>query len=321
MTAFTASKIDKKPIFGRYGLSALSGSPSRGDLRRGKYSDAVVQKVRKRRRVERDPVFLTHGRRDSWDTDSGSESKARTKGERHESSPPAQGWFGSLLSGIESRPNLPHLLSYYAQLLLNSFLVSVIIYLIYAFITTIRADVTKAQQHAISEAHHEIALCNTQWHTNNCPPHLRVPAMATACQAWELCMAADPTQVGRAKISAHTFARIFNEFIEPISWKTMAFVIVTLAVCLFVNNAAFGAYREKSTHAAPGAYYAHPQQPPTPWPSQAAGGGYQWGPIGVAPPATPRRADGGYGEMGGQMFQSIMPPQTPHGSPRKVSRH
>jgi len=38
----------------------------------------------------------------------------------------------------------------------------------------------------------------------------------------------DPNSVGRAKISAHTFAQIFNSFIEPISYKAM--------VCPFVSN-------------------------------------------------------------------------------------
>lgn len=31
----------------------------------------------------------------------------------------------------------------------------------------------------------------------------------------------DPTVVGRAKVSAETFAEIINSFIEPISYKTM----------------------------------------------------------------------------------------------------
>lgn len=314
MTAFTATKADKKPIFGRYGLSALGGSPSRGEIRRSKHPDAI-QKVRKRRRVDRDPISITHTRRGSYDSTSSSEGPRK----HSHPAPPTQGWFGALLSGIESRPNLPHLLSYYAQLILNFFLVGVVIYLIWSFIRTIQADVTTEQARAIDEAHHEIATCSSQWHTNNCPPHLRVPAMDTACRAWELCMQADPTQVGRAKISAHTFARIFNDFIEPISLKALLFVVITIVASVYVNNTAFSSWREKSTNH-PGQYYAHSQPPPTPWPSHAAQE-HQWGAIGV-PPATPRHPSGGYGDAnGGQMFASIMPPQTPHGSPRKGSRH
>lgn len=45
--------------------------------------------------------------------------------------------------------------------------------------------------------------------------------MEKACVAWEKCMNRDPTVVGRARVSAETFAEIINSFIEPISYKTM----------------------------------------------------------------------------------------------------
>jgi hypothetical protein len=45
--------------------------------------------------------------------------------------------------------------------------------------------------------------------------------MEKACLAWEKCMNRDPTVVGRARVSAETFAEIVNSFIEPISYKTM----------------------------------------------------------------------------------------------------
>lgn len=318
MPAFSSTKLDKKPIFGRYGLSAL-GSPGRDTPRRGKLSDAVAQKARKRRRHDRDPVI--HSRRGSIDSGSSSDSHSRRHSPHHHAAPPSsQNWFASLLSGIESRPNLPHLLSYYAQLILNSFLVAVAMYLIYTSIRTIQSDVSKEEARAIDDAHHEIAVCTSHWTTNNCAPHLRVPAVAAACREWEICMQADPTQVGRAKISAHTFARIVNEFIEPISLKTMLFVVATFLVFGYVNNTAFAAYRSKIDHQhqhQPQQQFFHQPPPPSPWPSQQAGE-YQWG--GIAPP-TPRHASGGYGDgNGGPMFAALMPPQTPQRSPRKGGR-
>ncbi|OBT83084.1 hypothetical protein VE02_08604 [Pseudogymnoascus sp. 03VT05] len=320
MPAFTSTKLDKKPIFGRYGLSAL-GSPGRDTPRRGKLSDAVAQKARKRRRHDRDPVI--HSRRGSIDSGSSStESHSRRHSphnSHHSSHSGRQNWFSSLLTGIESRPNLPHLLSYYAQLILNSFLVAVAMYLIYTSIRTIQSDVSKEEARAIDEAHHEIAVCTSHWTTNNCAPHLRVPAVAAACREWEVCMQADPTQVGRAKISAHTFARIVNEFIEPISLKTMLFVVATFLVFGYVNNTAFAAYRSKidTQPQQQQQQFFHQPPPPSPWPSQQAGE-YGWGAI--APP-TPRHASGGYGDgNGGPMFAALMPPQTPQRSPRKGGR-
>lgn len=322
MPAFSSTKLDKKPIFGRYGLSAL-GSPGRDTPRRGKLSDAVAQKARKRRRHDRDPII--HSRRGSIDSASSStESHSRRHSPSHHHNshhPSSQNWFSSLLTGIESRPNLPHLLSYYAQLILNSFLVAVAMYLIYSSIRTIQSDVSKEEARAIDDAHHDIAVCTSHWTTNNCAPHLRVPAVAAACREWEVCMQADPTQVGRAKISAHTFARIVNEFIEPISLKTMLFVVATFLVFGYVNNTAFAAYRSKIDHQPQQQqqFFNHqqPPPPPSPWPSQQAGE-YGWGAI--APP-TPRHASGGYGDgNGGPMFAALMPPQTPQRSPRKGGR-
>lgn len=67
----------------------------------------------------------------------------------------------------------------------------------------------------------EISQCSKQYVENRCSPELRVPAMERACLTWETCMKRNPSVVGRAKLSAETFAEIINGFIEPISYKTM----------------------------------------------------------------------------------------------------
>lgn len=64
-------------------------------------------------------------------------------------------------------------------------------------------------------------MCSKEYLENRCAPNTRVPAMEKACVAWEKCMNRDPTVVGRARVSAETFAEIINSFIEPISYKTM----------------------------------------------------------------------------------------------------
>src|SRR5271169_4815983 len=69
----------------------------------------------------------------------------------------------------------------------------------------------------------EMAVCSKEYLENRCAPNTRVPAMEKACVAWEKCMNRDPTVVGRARVSAETFAEIINSFIEPISYKTMVY--------------------------------------------------------------------------------------------------
>jgi len=58
----------------------------------------------------------------------------------------------------------------------------------------------------------------------------------------------DPNAIKRASLSAHTFAEIFNSFVEPISLKTMVFTFLMVAVALLVNNATFTIYRRTQEH-------------------------------------------------------------------------
>jgi len=113
------------------------------------------------------------------------------------------------------------------------FLVGVALYLGVGFIRTIQRDVDlKVEEYSAGdlfsefselmvEILQEMAVCSKEYLENRCAPNTRVPAMEKACLAWEKCMNRDPTVVGRARVSAETFAEIVNSFIEPISYKTM----------------------------------------------------------------------------------------------------
>ena len=226
MTAFKNGSPKKKPLFGRYGINFSGISPGRGELRRGKYADAVIHKVRKRRRVDRDHA-ITSGRRGSSDYDSDGEESRSRGGKEQPKAAASQSWIASILTFIESKPTLPYILSYYAQLLLNYFLVGFVIYLVYCFWITVRSDVDKASEAAIGAVIAEMAQCAAQYTENKCSKDMRVPAMATLCESWETCMNRDPNHVGRARVSAHTFAEIFNSFVEPISWKAMVSHVLT----------------------------------------------------------------------------------------------
>ncbi|KAL3417140.1 nuclear envelope protein [Phlyctema vagabunda] len=272
MTAFTGAS-ERKPIFGRYGLDFTGSSPGRGDLRRGKYANAIVNKVRKRKRLERD-YALVGVRRGSESESDDEDTRPRSRHRSTKSNAP--GWFGSILSGIESRPQLPDILSYWAQLALNVFLIGILIYAIVSFYLTIRLDVEKAAQEEVASVMAEIEVCTRDYLENRCGPDLRLPAMKAVCENWEACMNKDPKQVGRARVSAHTFAQIFNSFIEPISWKAMIFSSVLVVACFSVNNMVFGSFRSGAAQAHHAPQYFHP--PPQAQPSQ-----YQWGPV----PQTP----------------------------------
>jgi Di-sulfide bridge nucleocytoplasmic transport domain len=89
----------------------------------------------------------------------------------------------------------------------------------------------------------------------------------------------DPNAVKRARLSAHTFAEIFNSFVEPISLKTMGVMFTALIIVLVVTNGTFTFYRRQYEN-------HHPPHPYHPNQYQHPGGSYQYPPI-QYPPNTP----------------------------------
>lgn len=146
---------------------------------------------------------------------------------------------------LKDHRDLPYIASGYLQLFFNLFLLSVLLYFLISFISTIQADVNKKVEEYSAEILAEISTCSKDYLENRCSPDQRVPAMQMACQAWERCMERDPAKVGRARVSAETFAEIVNSLIEPISYKTMIFCLVLVFGSLFVSNAAFSLLRQR----------------------------------------------------------------------------
>lgn len=175
---------------------------------------------------------------------------------------------------------------------------------------TVRADVDKASENERALVSNEIVLCEKNFAVNGCGSDRRVPALKAVCENWEHCMTRDPDSIGRARVSAHTFAQIFNSFIEPISYKAMIFIVLIVTICILVNNLAFGMFRSKSHIAPPQSYFPPPPQ------------NFQWGPPQMPhyEMQTPQRSVG-YDGYNGQAYQAIMPSETPsHRSPSKASR-
>lgn len=235
---FTGTKLDPKPN----PLAALNhfNSSGRGEISRRSYTDARTRRVHKRRRrnVERD--VRRDSRRDSDDSDT--ESRSRPSSREGLATPQQNGrtseqvgLIPSIFTFIERHPNLPHILSYYAQFLLNVFIVFFMMYLVYSFWATIRSDVDIKSREVASETLAEMAACTREFKDNRCDRADRVPAMEIVCNNWEKCMQQDPSKVGRARVSAKTFAEILNSFVEPISIKTM----VRLPTHLFLCTVAF----------------------------------------------------------------------------------
>lgn len=285
----------RQTFFSRIGFW---NSPGRGEIPRGVYSHKAEKRIRKKRsgptmgmvRPRRRPKSDDDDEYIDVDSDSEAEQK-RTKAksprkkrntsnsqkmqqaESDDTEPSNNGW-SSFFSYLESHPNLPAVLSWYAQLLCNCFLVFVLMYFVWSAYTTIQADVDEAAAYASAEARTEISLCAKNYHENECGGNRVLPAMIEVCKNWERCKERDPRKIGRAKVSAHTFARIFNSFVEPISWKAMIFTLLLVFGTAAVSNLAFGFFRSK--HAGAASYqpqqYMYQHVPGTPSLSRHASG-------------------------------------------------
>ena len=215
------SKVSSSNPFSKH------NSPGRGEIPRKNYGDALARRVHKRKRRDMDKDNRLMHRRSSLDSNSEERSRPGSSGEGKAQRYPTYevGFIPSIFSFIEMHPNLPHILSYYVQLLFNVFLVFCFIFIVYSFWATIRQDVDHESEKKVAETLAEMAICAREYVENRCNRDNRVPAMEIVCNNWENCMNQDPNIVGRAKISAHMFAQIFNGLIEPISYKAMVILL------------------------------------------------------------------------------------------------
>lgn len=228
----------RESFFGR--IKNKFYSPGRGEVPRADHIHNADKRVKKRR--DRELQRHVSRRRRHSVSDSGDESemlpKSPRKAQPGESTDLTQKphWVSSFFTFIAQHPTVPHILSFYAQLAFNVFLLAGCAYVIYCFWAAVQGDVDKKSHEAMIEIMAEMAVCAESYRKNNCDRATRVPALETVCDNWTKCMNQDPSKVGRAKVSAHTFAEIFNSFVEPISWKAMVSLLV-LSVVFVMRHA------------------------------------------------------------------------------------
>ncbi|PNS13772.1 Nucleus export protein brr6 [Sphaceloma murrayae] len=260
--------------------SFMTTSPSaphasgKGEVVRGKpHEDKIVKKVQKKRRGEMVRQFVRLRNPSVSESEesrppSPSKSKRKWARSKRDSPPPEEIKKGGGVAGffkfLTEHPTLPQILSWYAQLTLNFFLVTGLIYLLYSFYATIKTDIDKKSTEAVSELLAEMAICARQYTDNRCAPETRVPAMETVCNNWEKCMKRDTRAVGRARISVHTWAEVFNAFVEPISWKAMIFSLFIIFGCIALSNLPFSMIRHRAEQAAANHHHYYGNVPPTP---------------------------------------------------------
>ena len=205
--------------------------PGRGELRRGNFlSEATRKRVTKRRQKsfsERD-LFGTPFRssnRSDYDDEDEDDDRSLLSGDDHHH--PGRGGrkIPQRVKPTAGRSKWDHhfpvLVASYLQLFFNISIVMILLYLLVSFLRTVQADVDTKVKQLSSKRLLEIDDCAHRFTMNRCDSGYRVPALESQCLEWEACMNSDPGDLGRARVSAQTFAEILNSLIEPISYKAM----------------------------------------------------------------------------------------------------
>ncbi|OXV07585.1 hypothetical protein Egran_04649 [Elaphomyces granulatus] len=238
-----AKKEKRNSLFGMYGRFAPSSG--RGEIPRlNNYSNALVRRVQKKRRRDRD--LDRRLRRDS-EGDSERPSSSEGKQAKGPQQPPTSrlSSFSDFFALLEAHPNMPSILSWWAQLVVNLVLFSLAVSVVFAFVSAIRAEFDQAAAEVSDTILADMAACAKSYVDNRCAGGGRLPALETVCENWERCMNRDPAKVGRAKVSAHTMAVIINSFIDPISWKAILCFLATISTVTVVSNWSFRSFRNR----------------------------------------------------------------------------
>jgi magnesium-transporting ATPase (P-type) len=130
-------------------------------------------------------------------------------------------FFKQMLTLLEEHPNVPAILSWWAQLVVNLSLFSLAVWMVFSFVSEIRNEFDAVASKEMDSILHNIAECMQRYEDNKCAAGNLVPGLVPICAADRKCMDTDPTHVRRAMLSARTMAQIIDSFIEPISWKAI----------------------------------------------------------------------------------------------------
>lgn len=141
----------------------------------------------------------------------------------------------------------------YLQMALNIITVMIICSTITAFAKAVRTDIKSTWEHRKLELDFESANCKVEYLANHCNQDEVVPALLEQCNQWGKCMNRNNDIYFRARTSlgARLFGEIINSLIEPLGWKALIVILLTLAIWCFSSNFLLGFMRAKSYYGTP----------------------------------------------------------------------
>jgi len=118
-------------------------------------------------------------------------------------------------------------------------IVSLIVFLTLSVVYQVKLDLDSKMKTENDLITREIDRCTLEYYENRCEPGQRVRAAEAYCQEMEICKNRDPLLVNKnTKIMVKLLAEIINDFFEPLSYKTMAFLVISLVSMLVLSECA-----------------------------------------------------------------------------------
>ncbi|POR35998.1 Nitrogen assimilation transcription factor nit-4 [Tolypocladium paradoxum] len=237
-------KIDKATRYARSGLSFKKHASGKGEIR-GHRDLSVGARKRKRHNYDRDVGSVGRRRHeqdsDAWDSDSDTSVGPRTskRSQSKDGQNEQKGAFELFFHFLNKYPNAPDHMQRWMQFGANLFLVSVVAYLGWSVVSTVRSDIYKANDIARQELMSKMTECQTQYTMNECAKKDR-PALRVMCEEWYDCMMQNPESILRVKVTAKQVAEIINEFSEAMHLKAWGVVLAFILVCTTVNVGSLG---------------------------------------------------------------------------------
>lgn len=132
----------------------------------------------------------------------------------------------------------------YLQVFSNSLTVSIIIIF---FISIIKSDLNSIWYKGQNELIKESENCYKNYNINNCQSNFNLPALTKNCQDWLHCMNRDNKKLfgNKSILMMNLFGQLINSLIQPIGWKAITLILLSLVIWLFTTNFLMGFFRAK----------------------------------------------------------------------------
>lgn len=134
---------------------------------------------------------------------------------------------------LEVMVAIPQIASAYVYLLLHLSVVLAAVYWVYRMVFAFRRDIQSRVLLRQQELMAKAKTCEENYTANRCFPEFRVPALATLCAEWEVCMHHHSTGALReTAMSAEILGHVIHSFFEQFSCKSVLLLGGSLVIAI-----------------------------------------------------------------------------------------